>query len=270
MYPIKKTFACTLLLFIFCINSVLYADCQKTIVFTRHGEKDEPVSYGQLNCQGQNRALALPQVLNAKFGKPEAIYACNPSITSKGGCADFDGCCTHSRPYATINPTAVLFSMQVLATYGSGNLGGPISPDLPKVKCDGIPPATPMLQLPQQPSQRESCGVGSSNGDADLARDILRNNAYCGKTVIVTWEHTNIDLVVYNLFNILGLDARNKIPAWPYGPCLYSYCHPDECSQGYNFDSLYIVRINQDNFPPTIDISFDNEGLNGQSTVCPS
>jgi hypothetical protein len=246
-----------------------HADCVKKIVFMRHGEKNEPISYGQLNCQGQNRALGLPAVLSAKFGKPAAIYACNPSITSDGGCDDAGGCCTHSRPYATINPTAVSMSMQVLASYGSGNVGGPESPDFKSVQCNGLPPPTPMLDLPQQPSKPGKCGVGSSDGDADIAREILRTDNYCGKTVFVTWEHTNIDLIVYSLFNILGLDARNKIPRWPYGPCLYSYCDPADCSEGYNFDSLYIVTVNQSTSPPTINISFDSEGLNGQSTICP-
>ncbi len=251
------------------IGCNVYADCQKTIVFTRHGEKDEPISYGQLNCQGQNRALALRQVIDTKYGRPAAMYACNPSITSEGGCSDIGGCCTHSRPYATINPTAVYFGMQVLANYGSGNIGGPESKDKPPVRCNGVPPPTPMLELPQQPSKQGACGVGSSNGDADLAREILRTDSYCGKTVVVTWEHTNIDLVVYNLFTILGLDPTNKIPAWPYGPCLYSYCNVNDCSQAYNFDTLYVVRINQSGSPPTINISFDSEGLNNQSTVCP-
>jgi hypothetical protein len=131
-----------------------HADCIKKIVFMRHGEKDEPVSYGQLNCQGQNRALALPAVLAGKFGKPAAIYACNPSITSDGGCDDAGSCCTHSRPYATINPTAVANAMQVLASYASGNVGGPESPDFKAVTCNGVPPATPMLELPQQHSSR--------------------------------------------------------------------------------------------------------------------
>ena len=34
----------------------------ETIVFVRHGEKPE-AGLGQLNCQGLNRALALPSVI---------------------------------------------------------------------------------------------------------------------------------------------------------------------------------------------------------------
>ncbi len=33
----------------------------ETLVFVRHGEKPAQ-GYGQLNCQGLNRALALPAV----------------------------------------------------------------------------------------------------------------------------------------------------------------------------------------------------------------
>ena len=40
----------------------------------RHGEKPL-LGLGQLTCKGLNRALALPQVLLAKFGKPSFIFA---------------------------------------------------------------------------------------------------------------------------------------------------------------------------------------------------
>ena len=67
----------------------------ETIVFIRHGEKNELVdhkklgvtgAYGQLNCQGLNRALALPQqfinkfINTKKFNKPDYIFACNPDV----------------------------------------------------------------------------------------------------------------------------------------------------------------------------------------------
>jgi hypothetical protein len=65
----------------------------ETLVFVRHGEKPA-VGYGQLNCQGLNRALALPAVIAAKFGKPDAIYAPDP-----GQQKDDSG-----HPYYYINP----------------------------------------------------------------------------------------------------------------------------------------------------------------------
>jgi hypothetical protein len=46
------------------------ARAQQTIVFIRHGEKPSG-GYGQITCQGLNRALALPDVLLAKYGKPK-------------------------------------------------------------------------------------------------------------------------------------------------------------------------------------------------------
>jgi hypothetical protein len=45
------------------------APLRETIVFVRDGEKPAQ-GYGQLDCQGLNRALALPAVIAAKFGKP--------------------------------------------------------------------------------------------------------------------------------------------------------------------------------------------------------
>ena len=50
----------------------------ETIVLIRHGEK--PVEgLGQLNCQGLNRALALPFVIEKLFGKPDAVFAPDPA-----------------------------------------------------------------------------------------------------------------------------------------------------------------------------------------------
>ena len=45
---------------------------KETIVFVRHGEKPD-AGLGQLDCQGLNRALKLPGVIKATFGKPNAI-----------------------------------------------------------------------------------------------------------------------------------------------------------------------------------------------------
>jgi hypothetical protein len=61
----------------------------ETIVFVRHGEK--PLAgLGQLTCQGLNRALALPNVLITKFGKPNNIYAPNPTGKVDGPANNFD------------------------------------------------------------------------------------------------------------------------------------------------------------------------------------
>ncbi len=55
------------------------AHAEETIVFFRHGEKPSG-GYGQLTCQGLNRALALPDVLIGRFGTPDYLYAPNPAV----------------------------------------------------------------------------------------------------------------------------------------------------------------------------------------------
>jgi hypothetical protein len=89
------------------------AHAEQTIVFLRHGEK--PVlGLGQLDCQGLNRALALPAVLLAKFGKPDAIYAPNPGVKAKDKGVQYN----YLRPLATIEPTAIRLGLPVNTEFG--------------------------------------------------------------------------------------------------------------------------------------------------------
>jgi hypothetical protein len=84
----------------------------ETIIFIRHAEK--PVAgLGQLNCQGLNRALALPAVLMSKFGKPDQIYAPDPAGKVHDPAGTFD----YLRPLATIEPTAIRLGMPVSCDY---------------------------------------------------------------------------------------------------------------------------------------------------------
>ncbi|WP_144143717.1 histidine phosphatase family protein [Paraburkholderia sp. BCC1884] len=85
----------------------------ETLVFVRHGEKPAQ-GYGQLNCQGLNRALALPAVIAAKFGKPDAIYAPDPGQQKNDSGHPY----YYIRPLATIEPTAIQFGMPVQTPYG--------------------------------------------------------------------------------------------------------------------------------------------------------
>jgi hypothetical protein len=85
----------------------------ETLVFVRHGEKPAQ-GYGQLDCQGLNRALALPAVIAAKFGKPDAIYAPDPGQQKN----DSGHLYYYVRPLATIEPTAIQFQMPVQTPYG--------------------------------------------------------------------------------------------------------------------------------------------------------
>jgi hypothetical protein len=85
----------------------------ETIIFVRHGEKPAQ-GYGQLNCQGLNRALALPAVIAAKFGKPDLIYAPDPGQQKDDSGHPY----YYIRPLATIEPTAIQFQMPVQTPYG--------------------------------------------------------------------------------------------------------------------------------------------------------
>jgi hypothetical protein len=91
--------------------SAAYAE--QTIVFLRHGEKPL-LGLGQLDCQGLNRALALPPVLLAKFGKPNAIYAPDPGFKANDKGVQYN----YVRPLATIEPTAIRLGLPVDTEFG--------------------------------------------------------------------------------------------------------------------------------------------------------
>ena len=85
----------------------------------RHGEKP-PAGLGQLDCQGLNRALALPPVLARLFGPPAAIFAPNPATRVRDEGGDFD----YVRPLMTIEPTAIALGMPVDASVGFTDIDG--------------------------------------------------------------------------------------------------------------------------------------------------
>jgi hypothetical protein len=91
----------------------------ETIVLIRHGEK--PASgLGQLDCQGLNRSLTLPAVIDKQFGKPAAIFAPDPSAPVKDKGTTYD----YVRPLATIEPTAIFFGLPVNAGIPVGDIQG--------------------------------------------------------------------------------------------------------------------------------------------------
>ncbi len=91
----------------------------ETMVFMRHGEKPSS-GFGQITCQGLQRALALPDVLTAKFGTPQYIFAPNPSPKVTDPAGSF----YYVRPLATIEPTAIKLGMPVNAQYGYTDIAG--------------------------------------------------------------------------------------------------------------------------------------------------
>jgi hypothetical protein len=90
----------------------------ETIVCIRHGEKPKG-GLGQLTCRGLNRALALPNVLLAKYGKPQFVFAPNP--TQK---VDGNGGYYYVRPLVTIEPTAIRCGLPVNTQFGYKEIRG--------------------------------------------------------------------------------------------------------------------------------------------------
>ena len=84
------------------------APTTETIVLLRHAEKP-PRGLGQLDCQGLNRALALPAVLARLFARPAALFAPNPAVEKP----DHGGTYAYIRPLATIEPTAIALGQTV-------------------------------------------------------------------------------------------------------------------------------------------------------------
>ncbi|HTY03650.1 MAG TPA: hypothetical protein VMC81_07970 [Rhodocyclaceae bacterium] len=89
----------------------------------RHAEKP-PSGLGQLTCQGLNRALALPRVLTRLFGKPESIYAPDPSVEITEGPLNHY---SYVRPLATVEPTAIRLEMPINTQYGFKDIDGLIA-----------------------------------------------------------------------------------------------------------------------------------------------
>jgi hypothetical protein len=100
-------------------TAALSEDGIETILFIRHGEKPES-GLGQLNCQGLNRALALPSVMANSFGSPDAIFVPNPSIPKEDAGKPYD----YVRPLATVEPTAILFGLPIDASIGVSDIEG--------------------------------------------------------------------------------------------------------------------------------------------------
>ena len=96
-----------------------HARADQTIVFFRHGEKPSG-GYGQLTCQGLNRALALPNVLADMYGRGSYLYAPNPAVKV----ADPAGSFYYVRPLATIEPTAIRLGLSVNTKYGYSDVAG--------------------------------------------------------------------------------------------------------------------------------------------------
>ena len=98
----------------------------ETLVFIRHGEKTDP-DIGQLSSQGLNRALALPFVLEKKFGRPDFLFAPATTLKKESKGKEY----AYVRPLATIEPTAIRLGMTVDTRYAFDQIA-----DLQSDLCD--------------------------------------------------------------------------------------------------------------------------------------
>jgi len=85
----------------------------ETIVFVRHGEKPA-TEYGQLDCKGLNRALALPRVLIGKYGRADFIFAPDPTKKIIKDGVEY----SYMRALAAIEPTAIQLGLPVETKLG--------------------------------------------------------------------------------------------------------------------------------------------------------
>jgi hypothetical protein len=101
------------------VLTIATAFADTDVLVIRHGEKSAE-GLGQITCQGLNRALALPEILEARFGRPDAVIAANPGYEKP----DHGVMYSYVRPLATVEPTAVRFGLPVNATIAFDNTEG--------------------------------------------------------------------------------------------------------------------------------------------------
>ncbi|MEX3964399.1 histidine phosphatase family protein [Paraburkholderia sp. EG286B] len=175
----------------------------ETLIFVRHGEKP-PEGFGQLNCKGLNRALALPAVIAAKYGKPDAIYAPDPGEQKEDNGHSY----YYVRPLATIEPTAIQFGMPIQTPYGYSKI--------------------------------------------DALQTTLVDPQWRGRTVLVAWEHREIETLVRRIVAAHGGSASD-VPRW----------------ESADFDSIYVVRIDWSGGAARARFSHEREGLDARADDCP-
>jgi len=105
----------------------------ETLVFVRHGEKPANVDNGQLTCQGQNRAVALPNILISKYGIPGYVFAVAPKEKQDDSGVDY----WYLRALATIEPTAVAAGVTVDLKHGKSDIDE-VESELAKSKYQNV------------------------------------------------------------------------------------------------------------------------------------
>ena len=156
----------------------------ETIVAIRHGEKPAE-GLGNLNCKGLNRALALPEVLLSKYGKPSFIFAPNPEERVDGG--DYN----YIRPLVTIAPTAIRCEL-------------PINTEFGYTQIDDL-----AIELRKADYQHALIFIAWEHGELDkFAKEMVAS--YGGNPSLVPfWSEKDYDTIF--VFRIRRIDGRNTL-----------------------------------------------------------
>lgn len=93
------------------------------IIIFRHGEKPQPIGYGQLDCAGLNRSLRLPQKLAAAYPYPDKLYAPDPHYQIPDGPTPAPKF-YYIRPLATIEPLAIQLQVPVDVQFHYDDIAG--------------------------------------------------------------------------------------------------------------------------------------------------
>jgi len=167
---------------------VAEAHAEQTIVFFRHAEKPSG-GYGQLTCQGLNRALALPDVLLPRYGRPQYVYAPNPAVKISDPAGSF----YYVRPLATLEPTAIRAGVSVNTHYGYNDVAG----------LKGI-----LIQ-----SSKANSTIFVAWEHAYLVKVVQSiMNSYGGGAAVPAWKSGDYDaLYVVHVDYSNGIDARFEI-----------------------------------------------------------
>ena len=112
-----QVFGLVLALVIIC-SAWASAPTTETMIFVRHGEKPASGENGQLTCQGQNRATALPAVLIPRYGNPDYVFAAEPVENQDDDGVNY----WYLRAMATIEPTAVAAGVTINLNYDKDDI----------------------------------------------------------------------------------------------------------------------------------------------------
>lgn len=102
-----------LLVGITCQSSLAQSNKTLKVILIRHGEK--PKSGSNLTCEGLNRSLQLPGVLDKKFGKPDYLYV--PSLA-------LGDSTKHARMFETAIPLAVKYQLELTSRFEEKDFSG--------------------------------------------------------------------------------------------------------------------------------------------------